>query len=73
MKSVEINKDIYIEELVNHYTFSIRYLAQKGIRCIACGEPVWGTLEEAAREKGFEDSEIQNIVDELRDLSSQQN
>jgi methionine synthase II (cobalamin-independent) len=68
MKSVEINKDIYIEELVNNYTFSIRYLAQKGIRCIACGEPVWGTLEEAAKEKGFTDKEIQSFVDDLREL-----
>ncbi len=73
MKSVEINKDIYIEELVNNYTFSIRYLAQKGIRCIACGDPVWGTLEEAAKEKGFQDSDIQSFVDELRDLSLRDN
>lgn len=73
MKATEINKDIYIEELVNNYTFSIRYLAQKGIRCIACGEPICGTLEEAAKEKGFQDADIQNIVDELRDLSLQHN
>lgn len=73
MKTVEISKDIYIEELVNNYTFSIRYLAQKGIRCIACGEPVWGTLEEAAKEKGFHDSDIQSFVDELRDLSLREN
>ncbi len=73
MKSVEINKDIYIEELVNNYTFSIPYLAQKGIRCIACGDPVWGTLEEAAKEKGFQDSDIQSFVDELRVLSIKDN
>jgi len=73
MKAVDITKDIYIEDLVNNYTFSIRYLAQKGIRCIACGEPVWGTLEEAAREKGFKDSDIENFVGELKDLSLQHN
>lgn len=73
MNTVEINKDIYIEELVNNYTFSIRYLAQKGIRCIACGEPIWGTLEEAAKEKGFKDPDIQNFVEELRDLSLRDN
>jgi len=73
MKQVDITKDIYIEELVNNYTFSIRYLAQKGIRCIACGEPVWGTLEEAAKEKGFEDNDIKTFVDELRDLSLRDN
>ncbi len=73
MKAVDITKDIYIEDLVNQYTFSIRYLAQKGIRCIACGEPIWGTLEEAAKEKGFKDSDIQSFVHELIDLSKQHN
>jgi len=73
MKSVEISKDIYIEDLVNKYPFSIRFLSQKGIRCIACGEPIWGTLEEAAKEKGFEDKDIQSFVEELKDLSKQYN
>jgi hypothetical protein len=39
----------------------------KGIKCIACGEPVWGTLEEAAREKGFNDEEIGEVLDELHE------
>ena len=41
---------------------------RRGIRCIACGEPIWGTLEEAAREKGFGDQEIQEFVRELNEL-----
>jgi methionine synthase II (cobalamin-independent) len=73
MKEIEISKDIYIEDLVNVYPFSIRFLSQKGIRCIACGEPVWGTLEEAAKEKGFKDTDIQSFVDELRDLNLRYN
>jgi hypothetical protein len=73
MNAEEISKDIYIEDLVNKFPFSIRFLSQKGIRCIACGEPVWGTLEEAAKEKGFEDTDIQAFVDELRDLGLRYN
>ena len=73
MKTVDINKDIFIEDLVNQFPFSIRFLSQKGIRCIACGEPIWGTLEEAAKEKGFEDNDIKTFVDELRDLSLRDN
>ncbi len=46
-----IAKQIEIEELVNNYPFSVKYLMEHGIRCIACGEPIWGTLEEAAKEK----------------------
>ncbi len=73
MSTLEITKDIHIDELVNEYPFSIRFLSQKGIRCIACGEPAWGTLEEAAKEKGFKDKDIQSFVDELKDLSKQYN
>jgi len=66
---MKIAKDIYIEELVDLLPESVQYLRQKGIRCIACGEPIWGTLEEAAREKGFDQEGIEEIVKELNDLT----
>ncbi|MCF8365085.1 MAG: DUF1858 domain-containing protein [Bacteroidales bacterium] len=69
MNTPEINKDIYIEDLVKHYPFSVRFLSQKGVKCIACGEPIWGTLEEAAREKGFDDEKISQLLAELKDLA----
>ena len=73
MSKPEITKDIYIEDLVNHYTFSVRYLSGKGIKCIACGEPIWGTLEEAAKEKGFGDEDIEGVVAELKELAGDKN
>ena len=65
---MEITKDISIEDLVNQKVDSVRYLADKGIKCIACGEPIWGTLEQAAREKGFSDQEIAVFVQDLNAL-----
>ncbi len=65
---VEITKEITIEDLVSRKVDSVRYLADRGIKCIACGEPIWGTLEDAAREKGFSDEEIQQFVRELNAL-----
>lgn len=65
-----ITKDILIEELIEEYPFSIKYMSEKGIKCIACGEPIWGTLEEAAKEKNFTDTEIQTIVEELNNLAN---
>ena len=67
-----INKEIEIEDLVNDYPYSVKYLAEQGIRCIACGEPIWGTLEEAAKEKGFDDEKIAFFVDEMNELSKKQ-
>jgi len=72
MTKPEISKDIYIEDLVHHYPFSVRYLSQKGVKCIACGEPVWGTLEEAAKEKNFSDEQIENLVEEMTKLSKEE-
>ncbi len=64
-----IDKNIYIEDLVNDYPFSVKYLMQKGIKCIMCGEPIWGTLEEAAKEKSFSDKEIDNFVKDLNEMA----
>lgn len=60
-----ITRDITIAGLTENYPFSVGWLSQRGIRCIRCGEPIWGTLAEAAREKGFSDSQIDDLVTEL--------
>jgi hybrid cluster-associated redox disulfide protein len=65
-----ITKEIEIEELVNTYPISVRYLMSHNIKCIACGEPIWGTLEEAAKEKGYNTEQIDQFVAELNKLAS---
>ncbi len=65
----KITKDISIEELVEKYPFSVDYLAKNGIRCIVCGEPIWGTLKEASEEKGFDAETIEKFVKELNALN----
>jgi len=64
-----IHLEIEIEDLVRNYPFSVKYLMEKGIKCIACGEPIWGTLAEAAAEKGFSVNEIQGFVSELNKIA----
>lgn len=63
-----IQKEIYIEDLVNTVPGAVTYLMEHGIKCIACGEPVWGTLESAAKEKGFSDAEIETFLSDLTAL-----
>ena len=65
---MKIDKKITIEDLVDEFPFSVNFLSKKGIKCIACGEPIWGTLEEACIEKNFSQEEIQEFVTELNDL-----
>lgn len=71
MAKLALTKDIEIEDLVSHYPFSVKYLSEKGIRCIACGEPIWGTLEEAALEKGFDQDQIEVFVRELIQMAKE--
>ncbi len=63
-----ITKDIQIEDLVDQIPESVLFLRQKGIVCVVCGEPVWGTLYEMAKQKGFTDDNIDQLVDELNQL-----
>ena len=63
-----ITKDTTIEELVNNVPGAVKYLMEKGIRCIVCGEPIWGTLEEAAEEKGVGPDEIEQFVKDLNEI-----
>ena len=66
-----IERDSLIEDVVREIPGSVRYLMEHGIRCIACGEPVWGTLENASREKGFSSEEIDRFVRELNLLGGE--
>lgn len=50
-----LRPDVTIEELVDQIPEAPAVLRRFGIVCIQCGEPVWGTLEELAKEKGIFD------------------
>ena len=66
---MKITKDIEIEDLVSILPDAVGYLRNKGIRCLRCGEPIWGTLNDAAKEKGFTDNEIEKFTAELNRLA----
>ncbi|MCF8231070.1 MAG: hypothetical protein K9J27_02685 [Bacteroidales bacterium] len=70
---MEVTNDTLIEDLVEEIPKAIDYLKDKGIRCIRCGEPIWGTLEEAAREKGFGDEDIRRFVEEINQIKDEPN
>ena len=66
MNKYLISKDTTIEEIVNDYPELIKILSEYNIKCIACGEPIWGTLEENAKEKNIKD--IDKIIDGLNSI-----
>ena len=64
-----ISADTTIEEIVREYPELIRPLMQFGIKCVLCGEPIWGTLAENAQEKGIEN--LNEILAELNRIIAQ--
>jgi hypothetical protein len=58
-----------MEELVAAIPESVRYLLRKGIQAVVCGEPLWGTLEAVARDKGLTDADISQMLAELSRLN----
>ena len=66
-----IDEKISIEELIVVLPASVSYLSRQGIKCIACGEPVWGNLEEAALGKGFGKEAIDGFIKDLNALAGE--
>ena len=68
MSDPVVSPSTSIEDLVQWIPEGVGYLRDKGIRCIRCGEPIWGTLEEAAKQKGFSEEQIARFVADLNAL-----
>ncbi|MCK4654992.1 MAG: DUF1858 domain-containing protein [Candidatus Cloacimonetes bacterium] len=63
-----ITKDIWIEDVLRKYPEAQEFLSKKGIVCVVCGEPVWGSIEEHMGEKGFSQEEIDKTLLELNEF-----
>ena len=68
-----ITKEIEIEDLIKEVPQAVTFLMAKGIRCLRCGEPIRGTLGTAAKEKGFNEKDLENFVIDLNKLMIEKN
>ena len=62
---IMIEKTDFIEDLLEEYDGINGHLMKKGVVCIQCGEPVWGTLEDAIKAKGLD---VNQIITELNEI-----
>ena len=65
---MKISKETEIEDLVQLLPEAVSYLRIEGIRCLRCGEPIWGSLDAAAKEKGFNEKDVDKFVKELNKI-----
>ena len=51
-----------LEEVVEKYPEAVGILMDKGVVCMICGEPVWGTVGDLIKDKGLD---IKVTLDEI--------
>jgi hypothetical protein len=55
-----------VEELVAQYPAVARFLARRGVVCVVCGDPFWGTLGALIAQKNLPDPAA--IIADLNDF-----
>ena len=65
---IHITKDMWIEDILKKYPEAQEFLSRRGIVCIMCGEPVWGSLKEQMDEKDFSNKEMDIVLFELNEF-----
>ncbi len=53
-----------IEKLLEKYPGINAFLLEKGIVCVKCGEPFWGSLEQLIKSKGMDVDEVINHLNQ---------
>jgi hypothetical protein len=60
-----LDKDTSVERLLEEHPAAADWLLARGIVCLRCGEPFWGSLAELLGNKGHSPADIGKIVAEL--------
>jgi hypothetical protein len=68
---IKIEANTTIEDIVKDYPELIRPLREYGIQCVACGEPIWGTVQDNAIAKGI--GNLETILEELNRIITKNN
>jgi hybrid cluster-associated redox disulfide protein len=62
-----ITRETTIEEILEEYPDTVETFMDFGIPCLVCGEPLWGTVEEAAEKY---EVDLDELLRELNNITS---
>jgi len=57
-QSIELRADLLVEDALRLHPRLAGLLRERGVVCLRCGEPVWGTLGETIAQKGLPVDEL---------------
>jgi len=63
-----VTRETAVEDLLSAVPGVVRYLIDRGLPCLVCGEPIWGTFEDLARRNGKPEEEIERMLREINAL-----
>jgi hypothetical protein len=66
-----VTPDTPVDMIVDKYPKAVGWLVQKGIICVICGEPFWGTLGDLMKRKNIENPdqviiELNEFIDSIK-------
>ncbi|RKX29603.1 MAG: DUF1858 domain-containing protein [Candidatus Zixiibacteriota bacterium] len=67
---MKLKPETNIEEFIKVHYDLVGFLIRHDLPCVVCGEPFWGTLAELAHQKGWNEEQIAELVDEYNQLST---
>lgn len=62
-ETVSISPDLDVEELIERHPRAVGFLMDRGIVCMKCGEPVWGSLGDLISKKGLD---VTKTIEDLK-------
>ena len=60
-----VDKETQVEELVEAHPEVAGWMTRRGMRCVVCGEPFWGTLEELASDSNLDEKDFEKFLVDL--------
>jgi hypothetical protein len=63
----DFTRETSVEDLVELFPKAIGMLIERGLPCVVCGEPFWGSIAELAAQKGWDAPRIDRLVTDLND------
>lgn len=58
-----------VEDLIGEYPSLVKFLIEKGLPCVVCGEPFWGSLRELAETNGWSREEFESLLTDFAAIS----
>ena len=63
-----VTAETLVEDLVDQYPKVAGWLSKRGLRCVVCGEPFWGTMGELAKEDGLNEEQFEKLLVDLNEF-----